>query len=71
MKFGKTIFFLRCPYHSCKRVLGEVDDSGRVRTKSKRAGIDVILLFATLMCTHHGTEINWKSHLVSQPDKGM
>lgn len=69
MKFGKTIFFIRCPYHSCKRVLGEVDNFGRVRIKSKRAGIDIILLFATLICTYHGTEIYWKSHLVLS--KGM
>ena len=71
MKFGKTIFFLRCPYHSCKRVLGEVDNFGRVKTKSKRACIYIISLFATLVCTYHGTEVNWKSYLVLQSDKGI
>ena len=69
MIFGKTIFFVRCPYHSCIKVLGEVDESGRIRTKSKRAGIDIISLITTLTCTYHGTEVNWKSHLALS--KGM
>ncbi len=61
MIFGKPIFLIRCPYHSCKRILGEVDIEGRVRTKSKRAGINIISLSAILICVNHGAEIYWKS----------
>lgn len=70
MIFGKTIFLLRCPYYNCKKILGEVDSEGRIKTKSKRAGIDIISLFAILICRNHGTEIHWKSREVLQLIKG-
>ncbi|KKM70846.1 hypothetical protein LCGC14_1436560 [marine sediment metagenome] len=35
MIFGKTIFLLRCPYYNCKKILGEVDSEGRIKTKTR------------------------------------
>ena len=70
MIFGKTIFYIRCPYHSCRKILGEVDEHGRVKIKSKRSGISVVSPFIILICSSHNVEIHWKSKEILKLTKG-
>lgn len=59
--FGKAVFRIRCLAPRCKQILGEVDDKGQIRIKSKRVRTQIFGDVVTLFCSNCKTTIKWIS----------
>ncbi|KKL84352.1 hypothetical protein LCGC14_1965590 [marine sediment metagenome] len=61
--FGDNRLVVRCRTHPCGKILGVVDESGRLVTQSKRKGwyIKTEMEKGRITCTNCGTVLEWNA----------